>query len=80
MSKPNLVDSSSVVLVSGGAAASQQSVSSNWQKRAQCKFICWADQPLSSCLIMLAMGIKKHDLKRLIMEDLLASGRKAPPR
>jgi NAD(P)-dependent dehydrogenase (short-subunit alcohol dehydrogenase family) len=79
MMKPTLVDGSSVVLVSGGARGITAQCVVKLAERAQCKFILLGRSEVSVLPDYARNGYQDADLKRLIMEDLLAQGDKPVP-
>jgi NAD(P)-dependent dehydrogenase (short-subunit alcohol dehydrogenase family) len=79
MSKPKLVDSSSVVLVSGGARGITAQCVIRLAEAAHCKFILLGRSSVIELPDYARNGHADHDLKRFIMEDLLTSGEKPLP-
>jgi NAD(P)-dependent dehydrogenase (short-subunit alcohol dehydrogenase family) len=79
MSKPILVYPSSVVLVSGGARGITAECVIKLAERAKCKFILLGRSSVIELPPYARNGYQEADLKRLIMEDLLASGSKPLP-
>jgi NAD(P)-dependent dehydrogenase (short-subunit alcohol dehydrogenase family) len=79
MSKPILVYPSSVVLVSGGARGITAECVIKLAERANCKFILLGRSSVIELPPYARNGYQEADLKRLIMEDLLASGSKPLP-
>jgi NAD(P)-dependent dehydrogenase (short-subunit alcohol dehydrogenase family) len=79
MSKPILVYPSSVVLVSGGARGITAECVIKLAERAKCKFILLGRSSVIELPSYARNGYQEADLKRLIMEDLLASGNKPLP-
>jgi len=79
MSKPNLVHSASVVLVSGGARGITAQCVVKLAEAARCKFILLGRSAVIDLPDYARNGYVEADLKRIIMEDLLAKGEKPLP-
>jgi NAD(P)-dependent dehydrogenase (short-subunit alcohol dehydrogenase family) len=79
MTKPALVDASSVVLVSGGARGITAQCVVRLAERAKCKLILLGRSAINELPDYARNGYQETDLKRLIMEDLLAQGEKPVP-
>jgi len=80
MTENNLVDPSSVVLVSGGARGITAQCVVHLAERARCKFILMGRSSLDEIAIPGAEAVRDEaGLKRLIMQNMQASGEKPTP-